>query len=296
MISRVHLEIIRQVDQTGSLSGAASQLHLTQSALSHSISKLEGLLGTLIWHREGRRLRLTQAGRLLLELGNRVLPDFEHCEKLIGEMAEGRRGILRIGMECHPCYLWLQNVITPFLAKWHSVDVDVKLQFQFDGLTALSGHDLDLLITPDPVDTPRINFIPVFDYELVLVMPEEHTLASVDYVKPKDLKKETLITYPVPQERLDIFQYFLNPAHVTPGIHKSLESTNIMLQMVAAGRGVTALPKWLMDQYPPDWSLVNRSLGKNGVFKKIYLGIHDNDLQVPYIQSFIDIAAANPPS
>jgi len=89
---------------------------------------------------------------------------------------------------------------------------------------------------------------------------------------------------------------FLNPAHVSPGFHKTLESTEIMLQMVAAGRGITALPRWLMDQYPADWSLAYKSLGKNGVFKKIYLGIHDNDLQVPYIQRFINIAEANPPS
>ena len=296
MLNRTHLEIVRLVQQTGSLSNAAAQLHLTQSALSHSISKLEATLGTSVWLREGRKLKLTQAGELLLDTANRVLPEIEHCEKLIIDMAEGNRGVLRIGMECHPCYIWLQNVISPFLEKYRGVDVDIKQQFQFDGLSALCSYDLDLLITPDPQDTPRIQFIPVFDYELVLVLPAGHPLADRQYVVPKDLKNQTLITYPVPEERLDIFLYFLDPAFLKPALHKTLESTEIMLQMVAAGRGVTALPRWLVEQYAARWQLVSRPLGKRGVFKKIYLGIHDSNLEVPYIRQFIDIAVAYSPA
>lgn len=295
MINRTHLEIIRKVQQTGSLSSAAQALYLTQSALSHSISKLEGSLGTRIWHREGRKLRFTQAGQQLLALAERVLPEIEHCEKKVIEVAEGKRGLLRIGMECHPCYRWLQTVISPFLKEWHSVDVDIMQQFQFDGLTALASYDLDLLVTPDPEDKPRIKFIPVFDYELVLVVPADHALAGEEYVKPSHLKKETLFTYPVPRERLDIYRYFLNPAYVKPAVHKPLESTEIMLQMVAAGRGVTALPRWLVNQTPNDQPLTTLSLGKRRVFKKIWLGIHDDNMDVQYIDRFIEIAKSNSP-
>jgi len=268
---------------------------VTQSALSHSIGKLEANLGTPIWHREGRKLRFTPAGRQLLDLANRILPEMEHCEKKLVELAEGKRGLLRIGMECHPCYRWLQTVISPFLQEWHSVDVDIMQQFQFDGLTALSSYDLDLLVTPDPEDTPRIKFIPVFDYELVLVVPADHVIAKQDYVKPKDLKTQTLFTYPVPRERLDIYQYFLNPAYIQPAIQKPMESTEIMLQMVGAGRGVTALPRWLVKQYAADLPLKTMSLGKRGVFKKIWLGIHDDNMDVQYINRFIEIAMAHSP-
>lgn len=295
MINRTHLDIIRLTQQTGSLSKAAAALHLSQSALSHSISKLEVALGTSIWLREGRRLKLTQTGELMLDLANRVLPEMEHCEKIIADMAEGNRGELRIGMECHPCYIWLQNVILPFLETYRSVDVDIKRQFQFDGLSALSSYDLDVLITPDPQETPRIEFIPVFDYELVLVLPAGHPLTQKEYIVPKDLKKQTLFTYPVPEERLDIFLYFLNPSFLKPAVHKTLESTEIMLQMVAAGRGVTALPRWLVKQYMERWPLAYRSLGKRKVLKKIYLGVHHSNLDVPYIRQFIDLAVAGSP-
>ena len=102
MIERGHLEILRAVDQQGSLTAAAERLHLTQSALSHSVRKLERQLGTDIWVREGRQLRLTQSGEYLLALANRLLPQIEHAEMLVGQFAKGQRGTLRIGMECHP--------------------------------------------------------------------------------------------------------------------------------------------------------------------------------------------------
>ena len=73
-LERIHLEIIRQVEQQGSMTAAASALHLTQSALSHSMRKLENQLGVKLWDREGRQLKLTQAGAHLLESADRLIP------------------------------------------------------------------------------------------------------------------------------------------------------------------------------------------------------------------------------
>lgn len=118
MIERIHLQIIREVEQHGTLTAAASQLCLTQSALSHTMRKLELALGADIWLREGRRLRLTQAGNYLLELANRVLPQLNHAEERLKQYAKGERGTLSIGMECHPCYEWLLTVVSPYLQRW----------------------------------------------------------------------------------------------------------------------------------------------------------------------------------
>ena len=89
MIERNHLEILRAVERQGSLTAAAEQLHLTQSALSHAMRKLEQQLGTPVWLREGRQLRFTQAGNQLLGLANRLLPQFEHAEMQIRQIAKG---------------------------------------------------------------------------------------------------------------------------------------------------------------------------------------------------------------
>lgn len=292
VLEPAHLRIIHAIKQQGTLTKAATQLHLSQSALSHAIAKLERQSGARVWQKEGRRLRLTQAGEYLLALSERVLPQFEHAEQRLRDYAAGQRGSLRIGMECHPCYQWLLEKVSPFLAQWPDVDIDVKQRFQFGGIGALLAHDIDLLITPDPIQHDGLAFIPVFGYEMVLVMNKQHSLAKKAFVSPQDLLQETLVSYPVAAERLDIFNQFLNPAGCRPKQHKTIETTDIMLHMVAANRGVCALPAWLIGQYS-QLDLITKPLGKAGIHKHIHLGIREGDQQVDYLQQFMALCATD---
>ena len=290
MLERIHLSIVQQVENQGSLTAAAGVLNLTQSALSHSMKKLEQQLGTDVWLREGRSLRLTQAGQYLLAVANRVLPQLDQAESTLRQFAQGERGTLRIGMECHPCYQWLLKIVSPYLATWPDVDVDVKQKFQFGGIGALFGYEIDLLVTPDPLHKPGLHFEPVFDYEQVLVVAGCHPFAQQAYVKPAQLAGETLITYPVSPERLDVYTQFLAPAGIAPRRHKTIETTDIMLQMVASGRGVAALPRWLALEYGEKMEVVPVQLGRHGIAKQIHLGTREQDTDTDYLQAFIQLA------
>lgn len=291
MLERIHLSIVKEVDRQGSLTAAAGTLCLTQSALSHSVRKLEQQLGTDIWIREGRSLRLTQAGQYLLAVANRVLPQLTLAEERLQQYSRGERGTLRIGMECHPCYQWLLKVVSPYLVAWPDVDVDVKQKFQFGGIGALFGYEIDLLVTPDPLRKAGLHFEPVFDYELVLLVGEHHPLAHKSHITPAQLANETLITYPVSIERLDIYTQFLMPVGITPQRHKVIENTDIMVQMVASGRGVAALPRWLAEEYARKAGVTAVRLGSKGIAKQIFLGAREADLDVDYLHAFIDMAA-----
>jgi LysR family transcriptional regulator, regulator for metE and metH len=289
-LDRIHLQIVREVDRQGSMTAAASTLHLTQSALSHAIRKLEGALGTPLWLREGRRLKPTEAGQHLLDVANHVLPQLEHAETSVRQMARGTRGTLRIGMECHPCYQWLLKVVAQYLPQWPDVDVDVKQRFRFGGISALLDHDIDLLVTPDPEPRPGLMFEPVFDYEQVLVVPRSHPLAKAHHVEPAQLASEVLITYPVDTDRLDIYTLFLTPAGITPRAHRTIESTDLILEMVACGRGVGALPRWLVEERMKSVAIAPVRLGRQGVPKKIHLGLREGDLSRAWFKAFLQVA------
>ena len=310
MLERIHLAIVQEVDRQGSLTAAAGALHLTQSALSHAVRKLEEQLGTALWIREGRSLRPTQAGEYLLAVANRVLPQLDQAEERLRQFARGERGTLRIGMECHPCYQWLLKIVSPYLAAWPTVEVDVKQKFQFGGVGALFGYDIDLLVTPDPFFRPGLVYEPVFDYEQVLVVSGRHRLAQVlpdsrqamsaprqamPHVLPDQLADEILLTYPVETERLDIYNQFLIPAGVHPRRHKIIENTDIMLQMVASGRGVTALPRWLVEEYAQKMDIVPLRLGPDGIAKQIHLGYREGDAEVDYLRGFVAMAREGDP-
>lgn len=290
MIERNHLTILREIERQGSLTAAAQALCLTQSALSHAINKLEQQMGTEVWIKEGRNLRFTQAGNYLSSLANRLLPQLEHAEEVMEQIASGQRGVLRIGIECHPCYEWLLNIVAPYLQQWPDVDVDVKQQFQFGGIGALFSHDIDVLVTPDPLNKPDLMFVPVFDYEQVLVVRKGHVLADLPYVEPEQVAEQTLITYPVETERLDVYSLFLLPASCRPKKRKTIETTDILLQMVAAGRGVAALPRWLVEEYAAKLPIQGVKLGKKGIAKQIFLGIRHRDADTDYLASFLETA------
>lgn len=294
MLERTHLEIVRAVSEAGTVTEAANRLCLSQSALSHSIKKLESYLGAPIWRKEGRNLRFTESGVYLLKLAERLLPQIEYAEQQMRDVALGQRGSLRIGMECHPCYRWLLTVVGPFLSDWPNVDVDVKQRFQFGGMGALFNHEIDLLVTPDPLKTKGLEFVPVFPYEQKLAVAADHHLAGSAHVCPSDLTKETLITYPVAADRLDIYSQFLLPADCRPKRVKAIEATDIMLQMVAAGRGVAALPGWLIQQYQPQLAIVDLRLGEKGIHKHIHLGFRQADADIDYLRQFVTDAKNSP--
>jgi LysR family transcriptional regulator for metE and metH len=137
-----------------------------------------------------------------------------------------------------------------------------------------------------------LRFEPVFDYEQVLVVGRDHPLARAKFVEPARLADEVLISYPVATERLDVFTMFLTPAGVTPRQHKTVESTDLMLQMVASGRGVAALPRWLVKENAPRVPVVPVRLGRTGVPKKIHLGLREVEAGTGYLRGFIEAARA----
>ena len=290
MIERQHLRIIHFLYHYGTLTEAAESLHLTQSALSHAMKKLEHQAGVSLWQKDGRRIQLTQAGMTLYQLASRLLPQFEYTENQLRQIATGKQGSLRIGMECHPCYQWLLKVISPFLNDYHNVDVDVRQAFTFGGLHALHSYDIDLLLTPDPLFIKSVTYTPVFEYEQMLVLPVSHSLTDKPTIEASDLSEETLITYPVEPGRLDIFSQFLTPAGGSVRQHKTIETTEILLQMVAAGRGVTALPHWLVEESSLADKLHCRRMGKNGIQKRLYIGTRTQEPPPLYLQAFIELA------
>ena len=289
MIERGHLAIIRELQRHGTLTEAADALCLSQSALSHQIRYLETRLGVKVWRREGRRLHLTRTGELLLQTAEQVLPVIEQAEATVKAWREGRQGVLRVGVECYPCYQWLSGVVGAFMRRLPDVEIDIVNKFQFSGFEGLLHHHIDVLVTPDPVSHKQVIYQPLAEYEMVLVVASKHALAKVDTVQPGHLREQTLLTFPVASGRLDILNRFLLPADVQPRAIKPIESLDLMLQMVSMQRGVCVLPDWLAAQAPRKLKLVRLRLGKAGLHKQLLMALRKQDASIPYIQQFIEI-------
>jgi LysR family transcriptional regulator for metE and metH len=154
-----------------------------------------------------------------------------------------------MAIECHSCFQWLMPTIDQFRDAWPEVELDLASGFAFAPLPALARGDLDLVVTSDPVDLAGITYVPLFTYEAMLAVANQHPLASKPYIVPQDLLDQTLITYPVERDRLDIFTRFLEPADIEPAAVRTSELTVMMMQLVASGRGVCGMPHWALHEY-----------------------------------------------
>lgn len=286
MIEHSHLKIIQALHVNGTLTEAANALCLSQPALSHQIRYLEKKMGVTLWERQGRTLRLTQAGNLLLEVAGQILPVLSQAEETLKAYSEGRQGILRIGVECYPCFEWLTGVIGEFMQQMPDIDIDIVHKFQFSGLEGLSNHHIDVLITPDFVRKEGIYYETLAEYQLVLLVSADHALATVKQLMPEHLARETLLTFPVPRERLDILTHFLIPSHLEPAKQRKIESLEIMLQMTALKRGVCVLPEWLADNKINNLKLKKIRIGKDGLSRKLFLAMRESDKTIAYIKKF----------
>ncbi len=292
MIEHSHLKIIHALHTNGTLTEAANALCLSQSALSHQIRYLEKKLDVSLWEREGRRLRLTQAGELLLKVAQQILPVLSQTEKTLKAYGEGLQGTLHIGVECYPCYQWLSGVIGEFLQQMPDVDIDIVNKFQFSGLEGLLNHHIDILVTPDFAKKEKIHYETLSVYELVIVLAANHPLAELEYFMPEHLADETLLSFPVPLERLDIYSCFMTPSHISPARHKTIESLEIMLKMTALNRGVCVLPAWLADEKSKTLELKKMPIGQGGMHKKLFLAMRESDKSISYIEKFIAVGKA----
>ena len=287
MIELRHLRTLVALRDTGSLVEAADRLFLTQSALSHQLKDLEDRLECTLFVRKTKPPRFTSAGRRLLKLADELIPMVRTAERDIARLAGGEAGRLHICIECHSCFQWLIPAIDRYRSNWPEVELDLTGGFNFEPLPALSRGDLDLVITSDPVETAGLRYIPLFRYEALLAVASDHVLASRSHVEAGDLIHETLITYPVDRNRLDVFTKFLDIEDVEPASVRTAELTPMMVQLVASGRGVAALPNWALTEYLERQTIVAVKLGQTGLWGTLFAAIREDQYESPFMEDFI---------
>ncbi|KXS37833.1 LysR family transcriptional regulator [Modicisalibacter tunisiensis] len=290
MLELRHLRTLIALRDAGSLVEAAERVHLTQSALSHQIKDLEERLGNPLFLRKTRPVAFTRSGERLLALADQILPQVRMAERDLARLAGDEQGRLHMAIECHSCFQWLMPTIDRFRDHWQEVEVDIPSGHNFDPLPALAREQLDLVITADPQPLAGVHYEPLFRYEGLLAVAKQHRLVDRPYVTPSDLAEETLITYPVEHARLDVFTQFLDPAGLAPREVRTAELTIMMMQLVASGRGVCALPNWALTEYLERDYVRALPLGEHGVWSTLFAAIREDTRELPWMEDFLRTA------
>jgi LysR family transcriptional regulator for metE and metH len=282
-----HLETLLALAECGSLSKAAARLFLTQSALSHQLKALESHYGAALVEKNVRPLRFTAIGHRLVTLAKAVLPQVAEAGRDVARLAQGHAGPLRVAVQCHNCFDWLMPAMDAYRSLWPEVELDIISGFVIDPLPLLERREAELAIIHDrqePRDT--IVFSPLFRYESVALMSPRHPLASKQWLEADDFSSETLITYPVPDEMLDLMKHCLTPAGISPK-RRTAELTVAILQLVASGRGIAALPSWTVGNYIERGYVVSRPIGPEGLRCELYAATSRSTADAAYIREFV---------
>lgn len=288
MLELRHLKTVVALAETGNLSKAAKRVNLSQPAVSHQIRGVEEFYDIELFERKSDPLKLTAAGQLLVELAYDVTKRIQNGERDLARIAQGQAGELRIAVECHSCFDWLMPSMDAFREHWPQVELDLVSGFHADPVGLLEENRADLVIVSHAQKRNGVSFHPLFAYEVLALVSRHHPLARKSYLTASDFKNETLVTYPIPDDRLDLVREVLNPAKVNPERRKT-ELTVAILQLVASGRGVGALPGWTVQPFLDRKYIIGKSVGKRGLQSRLYVATKTSTASLAYMQEFIRI-------
>lgn len=288
MMELRHLRSLVAIADTGKLAHAAGRVHLTQSALSHQVRALEAHYGVALFQRTSAGLRFTAAGQRLLDLARQTLALVADAERDLGRLKGDARGEMRIALECHTCFDWLMPVMDAFRRRWPEVEIDLLAGFHSDPIALLKSEKAELVIGSQKPRGRDYTALPLFRFEILVVLPIEHRLRARRRVEAADLRGETLITYPVPEERIDLIREVLRPAGIRLE-RRTAELTVAILQLVASRRGIAALPNWGVKNYVELDYVVAKRIGGNGLWSDLYAVVPRTLAAKPHVAEFVSI-------
>lgn len=284
-----HLKTLQALREAGNLLRAATLLNVTQSALSHQVKLLEDHYGVALFERKSTPLRFTPAGERLLQLSDQVLPLTANTERDLARLAQGVAGQLRIAVECHTCFDWLMPAMDVFRQRWPEVELDIVSGFQADPVGLLYQHKADVAIVSEIDHAESVAYHPLFRFEIVALIAKDHALAKKDILQAEDFADETLITYPVPDEMLDIVRQVLKPANIEPAARRTTELTVAMLQLVASKRGIATLPLWAAQNYLNRNYVLGKRITPQGLTGRLYAACQPELIEKAYLADFVEI-------
>ncbi|MFJ2832281.1 LysR family transcriptional regulator [Streptomyces sp. NPDC087263] len=247
----LNLERLRTLDalaRHGSVSGAADGLHVTTSAVSQQMSKLEREVGQQLLAKNGRGVRLTDAGRLLADHAARILSQVELAQSDLEAQRGQVVGELRLAAFPTAARGLFPAVLGALRAEHPGLRVSSRELEPEHGVAGLVRGDIDLAVVLDwynkPLPVPEgLVKATLLDDPADVAMPEGHPLADRDTVDLEDFADDEWISWPEGEFCHEWLVYTLRAKGIEPRIAHLAGEHHTQLALVAAGLGVCVAPR-----------------------------------------------------
>ena len=236
------LEIIRAIADTGSFTAAGEKLHVSQSAISRQILLLEEELGEPVFHRIGRRIRITPAGESLLQLSHRVFRDLQETVSTISDKRESLSGTMRLVGGMTVCLYYFPALLAEVRRVHPHLEMKVTVGSAERSIAMLRSGAGDLGMITLPVEATDLVSVPVLEEELLLVTYPAHPLAKKKSITPGDLDKQDFVLFETGSITRRLVESFFAREGVEPEIIMETENVEIIKAMVRSGLGISIIP------------------------------------------------------
>jgi DNA-binding transcriptional LysR family regulator len=268
MIDLESLKIFRTVVDEGGVIRAAKKLSRVQSNVTTRIRQLEEHLGTRLFRREGRSIRLSAEGHTLLAYADRLL---RLADETVSEMRTGKpKGVFRLGS----IESTAGSRLAPILSRYHSVHPDVVVELATGTTAALVtrvvNFELEAAFVSEPFTAPGLEARRVFEEQLVLVT--SRTISKVS--GPADLGRSTLIAFAQGCSYRKRIEEWLDSANVMPERIMEFASYQAMIACVAAGTGFAVVPKSVLEALRATRSVRQHAIPKRFSHNRTYIVWH----------------------
>jgi DNA-binding transcriptional LysR family regulator len=255
------LKMFCAVAESGSLAAAASELHLTPSAISHGIKSLETEVGCRLFERAGRRVLLNQAGEQLLQQVRPPLAALAAAGEALKKLGKWGKGRLRLGASAPVCAHILPGVIRELKKANPDMEFRVESGDTPELMEWIRNSKLDLAIGVAPDRQAGLETRPLFRDELMFVLAPSHPWAAGRPITREELRKQPLIMYRNSSITAGRTKEFFQELDLAPNVMMEIGSIEAIKELVKLNLGVSILAPWTADRELSQGSLKMLPLG-----------------------------------
>lgn len=224
---------------------ASAKLGITQPSLSHAIGELEKELGAYLFEKHGRNIRLTKYGRFFLMYVERALDELDKGEKQLRDLTNPSSGVIELAF----IYTLGPHFVPTMIQEFSLLDRHKNVSFSFTQgntksiLRDLKSGKFDLAFSLKVENEPEIEFTPLVNQEMVVIVPYDHPLAVYNSIDLKDTIAYPYVFFNKTSDFRTIIDQLFTQVGISPTIACEVEEDNAIAGLVSVNYGIAIMPR-----------------------------------------------------
>ena len=288
MLNFNQLRVFYHAAKNLNFTAAAGELFITQPAVTFQVKTFEEYCSLKLFKKRGRKVYLTDQGRVLYEYADKIFKYEKEIECVIDEMRELKRGILSLGTTKTYARFFMPLMITTFHQNYPNIKIQLNEGSSLDMILSLLDFKNEVAVIARAVDHPEVNFYPFSQEEMAVIVAPEHPFAKKKAVLLKDLANEPFIMKEKGSgTRKRVEQLFLDE-NCTPDILMETSNTELIKQLVVQGEGISFLVRESVAAEIKEKKLAEVAVKGRKIFLDVSIAYLKNQVLSPPARAFVD--------